>query len=72
MWEKWIPYLLVEHRGKTIGVLLGLLAAIMFVTWGFWRTIFIIICIAVGYFIGKQLDEKKNLDSWMKQMFKDR
>ncbi|HOQ09078.1 MAG TPA: DUF2273 domain-containing protein [Syntrophomonadaceae bacterium] len=72
MWEKLIPFLLIEHRGKTIGVLLGLLASILFVTFGFWRTIFIIICIAVGYFIGKQLDEKKNFDSWMKQMFKDR
>jgi len=72
MWEKLIPFLLIEHRGKTIGVLLGLLASILFVTFGFWRTIFIIICIAVGYFIGRQLDEKKNFDSWMKQMFKDR
>jgi len=72
MWEKVIPFLIVEHRGKTIGVLLGLLASILFVTFGFWRTIFIIICIVVGYFIGKQVDEKKDFDSWMKQMFKDR
>ncbi|HQA08528.1 MAG TPA: DUF2273 domain-containing protein [Syntrophomonadaceae bacterium] len=72
MWEKVIPFLFIEHRGKTIGVLLGLLASILFVTFGFWRTVFIIICIAVGYFIGKQLDEKKDFDSWMKQMFKDR
>lgn len=72
MWEKWVQFLLVEHRGKTIGVLLGLLASILFVTFGFWRTVFIIICIAVGYFIGKQLDENKNFDGWLKQMFKDR
>jgi uncharacterized membrane protein len=70
--EKWVQFLLVEHRGKTIGVLLGLLASILFVTFGFWRTVFIIICIGVGYFIGKQLDENKNFDSWIKQMFKDR
>ena len=29
-------------------------------------------CLLYTSFIGKQLDEKKNLDSWMKQMFKDR
>ncbi|HAA08835.1 MAG: DUF2273 domain-containing protein [Syntrophomonadaceae bacterium] len=72
MWEKWFQFLLVEHRGKTIGVLLGLLASILFVTFGFWRTVFIAICIGIGYLIGKQLDENKNFDSWLKQMFKDR
>ena len=72
MWEKWFQFLLVEHRGKTIGVLLGLLASILFVTFGFWRTVFIAICIGIGYLIGKQLDQNKNFDSWLKQMFKDR
>lgn len=72
MWEKWFQFLLVEHRGKTIGVLLGLLASILFVTFGFWRTVFIAICIGIGYLIGKQIDENKNFDSWLKQMFKDR
>lgn len=72
MWEKIVPFLFVEHRGKTIGVLLGLIASILFVTFGFWRTIFIIICITVGYFIGKQLDDNNSMDSWMKQLFKDR
>lgn len=72
MWEQVIELLLVQHRGKTIGVSLGLLASILFVSFGFWRTLFIIICITVGYFIGKQLDDKKNFDSWLKHMFKDR
>lgn len=72
MWDKVVIFFLGEHRGKTIGVLLGLLASVLFVSFGFWRTIFIMICIAVGYFIGKQLDDKKDFDSWLKQMFKDR
>lgn len=72
MWDKVLWFFMGEHRGKTIGVLLGLLASILFVTYGFWRTLFIMICIGVGYFIGKQLDDKKNFDSWLKQMFKDR
>ncbi len=72
MWEQVIELLLVQHRGKTIGVSLGLLASILFVSFGFLRTLFIIICITVGYFIGKQLDDKKNFDSWLKHMFKDR
>jgi len=61
-----------QHRGKAIGIIMGLLASILFINYGFWRTIFIIICIAVGFFIGKELDEKKNFDEWLKRMFKDK
>lgn len=72
MWEKIFIFILEEHRGKTIGIILGLLASILFISYGFWRTLFIIFCIALGYFIGKRLDENKNFDQWLKQMFKDR
>lgn len=72
MWEKILFSLLNEHRGKTIGVLLGLLVSILFVFLGFLKTIFIIICISLGYFIGRKLDENKNFEMWLKQIFKDR
>jgi len=72
MWEKILLFVLEEHRGKTIGIILGLLASILFITYGFWRTIFIIICILAGYFIGREIDQKKNLEQWMKDIFKER
>ena len=72
MWEKILFSLLNEHRGKTIGVLLGLLVSILFVFLGFLKTIFIIICISLGYFIGRKLDENKKFEMWLKQIFKDR
>jgi uncharacterized membrane protein len=72
MWEKILLFVLEEHRGKTIGILLGLLASILFITYGFWRTVFVIICILAGYFIGKEIDQKKSLDQWMKEIFKER
>ncbi|MGI5921980.1 MAG: DUF2273 domain-containing protein [Syntrophomonadaceae bacterium] len=72
MWEKILTYILQEHRGKTIGIILGLVASLLILTYGFWRSVFIIFCIVLGYFIGKRLDENKSFDSWLKQMFKDK
>ena len=72
MWENLFRIIFEQHRGKAIGIVLGLLASILFISYGFWRTIFIIICIALGFFIGKEIDEKKNFEQWLKHMFKDK
>lgn len=72
MWEKILAYILQEHRGKTIGIVLGLIASIIFITYGFWRSLFVIFCIIVGYLIGKKIDENKSFDNWLKQMFKEK
>lgn len=72
MLEKILVYIIQEHRGKAIGILMGLTASILFISFGFWRSIFIIFCIVLGYFIGKRVDENKSFDSWIKQMFKEK
>jgi len=72
MWENLFRIIFEQHRGKAIGIVLGLLASILFISYGFWRTIFIIVCIALGFFIGKKIDENKNFDQWLKQIFKDK
>lgn len=72
MLEKILVYIIQEHRGKAIGILMGLAASILFISFGFWRSIFIIFCIVLGYFIGKRIDENKSFDSWIKQMFKEK
>ncbi|HZK44513.1 MAG TPA: DUF2273 domain-containing protein [Syntrophomonadaceae bacterium] len=71
MWERFLLSLINEHRGKTIGILIGLVASIFFITYGFWKAIFIIICIGLGYFIGKRIDENGNFEIWLKKLFKD-
>jgi len=72
MWENLFRIIFEQHRGKAIGIVLGLLASILFISYGFWRTIFIIVCIALGFFIGKEIDENKNFDQWLKQIFKEK
>lgn len=72
MWEKLLLIIMEEHRGKAIGIILGLLAGILVITYGFWRTLFIIFCIAAGYLIGKKLDENQSFDNWLRKVFKDK
>lgn len=72
MFEKAILYLITEHRGKVIGIILGLLASILFIKYGFWRSIFVLICILLGYFIGKKIDDNTNLEVWIKNLFKEK
>ncbi|HPT69004.1 MAG TPA: DUF2273 domain-containing protein [Syntrophomonas sp.] len=69
MFEKIIVFLVTEHRGKVIGVLLGLLASILFISYGFWRTMFIMFCIFIGYFIGKKMDDNTNIEAWIRKFF---
>lgn len=71
MWERLLTLIVEEHRGKAIGILLGLIASILFVSYGFWKTIFIIFCLFAGYFVGKKIDENKSLESWIQKIFKD-
>ncbi|CFX49495.1 Protein of unknown function DUF2273 [Syntrophomonas zehnderi OL-4] len=72
MLEKLFMLIITEHRGKFIGILLGLLASILFISYGFWRTIFVIFCIAMGYFIGKKIDESASFEIWIKNLFKEK
>jgi uncharacterized membrane protein len=72
MGEKLLLLILEEHRGKALGILLGLIASILFISYGFWRSLFVIFCIVLGFFIGKRIDENHSFDNWLRQMFKDR
>ncbi|MEQ8200962.1 MAG: DUF2273 domain-containing protein [Syntrophomonadaceae bacterium] len=70
MFEKYFTYIMSEHRGKAIGVTLGLLASILFITFGFWQTLFVVLCIFIGYQLGKKIDQQVDLELWVKNLFK--
>lgn len=77
MWDsqslyKYFLELLDRHRGKAIGIILGLLAGLLIVIFGFWKMILIIICILFGYFIGKSFDDGGSLDALWRRLFGER
>lgn len=61
--------LIENHRNKVIGVIIGLLFGLCVVKYGFWQSVFILICVLVGLFIGKKLDDKVDIKSTVERIF---
>ncbi|WP_031514867.1 DUF2273 domain-containing protein [Desulfofalx alkaliphila] len=69
-------YLLQEileyHRGKALGVLLGLVFGWFAIKYGFFKALFVAFCIGAGFFIGKRIDEREDIAQIFDRLFKDR
>ena len=72
MWDRLLATLLHEHMGKVIGVGLALIISLLVVYLGFWKTVFIVLCVTLGYFIGKNLDEGGSIEHWIHELFRKR
>lgn len=61
--EKFLEFvkILFRNKGKTIGTLLGFIIAILVLTIGFFKTLFIVLCTWLGYYIGKKTDNQENI-----------
>ncbi|HOP94520.1 MAG TPA: DUF2273 domain-containing protein [Dictyoglomaceae bacterium] len=47
-----------QYKGRIIFSTLGLIIGILFLTIGFWRTVFLLFITLLGYFIGVVLDKR--------------
>lgn len=56
-----------SNKGKIIGAVSGLLFGILVLAVGFWRSVFLAICIGVGYFIGCLRDGSSKMRSLLKK-----
>lgn len=61
MWKEKLIEILAYHRGKIIGISLGFILSIMVLFIGFFKTLFIVFCIWLGYIIGKKYDEREDI-----------
>ena len=52
-----IKYQLKEHCGRTVGVVIGFVIAVSVLLIGFFSTLFIIICVGAGLFVGNKIDK---------------
>ena len=52
-----------EHRMTTCGLLLGLIVGASILIFGFWNTLFVILCGGVGLNIGMKLDKGESFDA---------
>ena len=72
MWENVLSEIMRHHRGKFLGILFGLIFAVLVISFGFLQTIFIACCIYIGYIIGKRLDDNESLKDVMERLFRER
>lgn len=63
--SKWIEACLTTYKGRTIGVVFGLLFGLLVLWLGFWRVIFVALCVVLGYWIGSFRDRKENFLSFL-------
>ncbi|MDI9513228.1 MAG: DUF2273 domain-containing protein [Caldicoprobacterales bacterium] len=49
-----------KHKGKTVGILCGLLFGIIVLLIGFFRSLFLLACIGIGYWIGNLHDKQES------------
>jgi len=65
-----------NHRSSSLGILLGVVLAILVLIFGFWNMLFVILCAALGLYLGKRMDEGDNVIArifeYLKNKFEER
>lgn len=64
-----LQYLLDNHRGKLLGLVLGLVISLLIISFGFWKSILVILCVIAGFFLGKRFDEGGGPGDWWERYF---
>lgn len=54
--------ILLKHHGKIIGMSIGLCFSVLTIWIGIVKTIFMSLCVYIGYFIGSKIDNKENIE----------
>ena len=68
MWNEILNDLWRVYRGRLLGSVFGLFIGAMFLILGFLQTIFLLICISAGFFIGNKIGKKEDLLEWLDRL----
>lgn len=69
-WGDLLQEIITNHRGKAIGIILGLIFGLLTVVLGFWKTFFVALCIAIGYIVGRRLDNDEDFKEWIDKILR--
>ena len=61
MWQELLKKLLETSRWRIVGASVGLFVGILFILLGFFRAVFLLFCIGLGFYIGNKIDEGEDL-----------
>lgn len=51
---------LKNHHKRSIGIILGLIISLSIVNFGFFKTLFVIICMGIGLYLGNNFDNDES------------
>lgn len=57
-----------NYRGRFLCTVTGLLIGALFLIIGFWHTLFLLIFVLGGFFIGYKIDKKEDLMEWLDRL----
>lgn len=60
-----------NNKGKVIGTAAGLLVAVLMLIIGFFKTLFIVLLMLLGYYIGKKIDNKESIVEVIERILPD-
>ena len=58
----------LTYRGRFLCTLTGFVIAALFLLLGFWQTLFLLLFVAGGFFIGYKIDKKEDLVEWLDRL----
>lgn len=61
MWQELLKKLLETSRWRIVGASVGLFVGVLFILLGFFRAVFLLFCIGLGFYIGNKMDEGEDL-----------
>jgi uncharacterized membrane protein len=61
MWQEILMKLFMTSRWRIIGATVGLVVGILFLLLGFFATVFLLVCIGIGFYIGYKMDAGEDL-----------
>ncbi|WP_350344666.1 DUF2273 domain-containing protein [Proteinivorax tanatarense] len=71
MWQEF-KEIAIKNKGKLTGILTGFIVSIIYLWLGFIKGTFVVICIGVGFFIGKRFDDDKDFMESLKNLLKSK
>ncbi len=57
-----------NYRGRLLCSVFGLFMGITFLVIGFFQTVFLLVCLSGGFFIGNKIDKKEDLIEWLDRL----
>ncbi len=61
-----------NHRCKAVGLVLGLVIGTAVLIFGFWNTVFVLVCGLLGLLVGVRMDKGEELTKGLGDVFSER